>query len=104
MVRQGGQQLDSRLHPMLSGLRKLHELGKIVDELPQIFIHAPTLPAACGLQWIHLSLEEMAGRHKLESPYCIDCGGWNRNLLRMSRCALSSIVRPLQPVIPRRIS
>ncbi len=42
---ESGQQLRSCLHPVLAGLRKLDQLGKIVDELPQVFIHAQTLPA-----------------------------------------------------------
>ena len=45
MFSECGQQLRSGLHPVLAGLRKLHQLSKIVDELPQVFIHAQTLPA-----------------------------------------------------------
>lgn len=37
------QQLFARLLPVVSGLRQLNQLGKIVDELPQFFVHAQTL-------------------------------------------------------------
>jgi hypothetical protein len=37
------QQLFSRLLPVDSGLRQMNQPGKIVDELPQFFIHAQTL-------------------------------------------------------------
>ena len=44
MVGERRQQLGSGPDPVLTGLRELHQLSKIVDELPQIFIHAQTLP------------------------------------------------------------
>lgn len=45
MVSQRVQQLRSRLSPVASVLRHLHQFSEIVDELPQFFIHAQTLAA-----------------------------------------------------------
>ncbi|MEW9871954.1 hypothetical protein [Arthrobacter sp. HS15c] len=49
MLGQCLKQLLSRLLPVVSGLRQLDQRGKIIDELPQFFIHPQTLAGGAGL-------------------------------------------------------
>ncbi len=45
------QQLYPGLAPVAAGLCQLHQISKIVDELPQFFIHSQTLAARSPAPW-----------------------------------------------------
>jgi hypothetical protein len=77
MFRECGQQLRPRPHPVLAGLRKLHQLCKIIDELPQFFIHAQTLsvPVRKPEERPSAGLSSPATRSSSGNPACAILGG-----------------------------